>query len=367
MSLGIDIAHRIGGFALEAAFDAGPGVTAIFGPSGSGKTTIAKAVAGLMTPDAGRIDLGGDTLFDAARRVNLPPARRRVGVVFQDGRLFPHLTVAQNIAFGARHAPKGAPGLGAEVIERILGIGGLMARRPAGLSGGEKQRVAIARALAMRPRLLLMDEPLAALDGPRKDEILPYLERLRDAGGEAGGVPIVYISHAVSEIARLADRIVVLRDGRVLRAGAMTEVLSDPAMVPLMGVREAGSVLMARVTEADPGGLSRLAFGGGELRLPGIAAEVGTVLRIRILAQDVLIALARPTGLSSRNILPATVEAMHRGGGPGVALSLRLGEERILARITSEAMDELGLTPGTPCFAVLKATAVARADIGAAG
>ena len=362
MRLDVDIAHRMGDFALEAAFEAGPGVTALFGPSGSGKTTIAKAIAGLLTPDAGRIALGDTVLLDRARRVFVPPPRRRIGVVFQDARLFPHLSVAENIAFGARHAPPGAPGLEPDVIERTLGIGALLDRRPATLSGGEKQRVAIARALAMRPRLLLMDEPLAALDGPRKDEILPYLERLRDG---QGAVPIIYITHAVSEIARLADRIVVLRGGRVMRTGELGEVMSDPAMVPLIGVREAGSVLIARVEEADPSGLSRLETSGGNLRLPGIVADVGSIMRIRILAQDVLIALEPPRGLSSRNILPAVVEAVHRGDGPGAAVSLRLGEDRLLARITAEAADELGLAPGTPCYAIIKATAVARADIGA--
>ncbi|MEI4263218.1 molybdenum ABC transporter ATP-binding protein [Roseovarius sp. D0-M9] len=372
MRLSVDIRHRMGDFALEAAFEAGPGVTALFGPSGSGKTTIAKAVAGLLTPQEGRIALGAETLFDRQGDLCLPPARRRIGVVFQDGRLFPHLTVAQNIAFGARYAPSGAAGLEAEVIERTLGIGALMGRYPASLSGGEKQRVAIARALAMRPRLLLMDEPLAALDGPRKDEILPYLERLRDSGsgrpGDSGrGVPIVYITHAMAEIARLADRIVVLRDGRVVCAGGVTEVLSDPLMVPMIGVREAGSVLMARVAESNPNGLSRLVVSGGDLRLPGVSAEVGTSVRIRILAQDVLVALERPVGLSSRNILPAVVEAVHRGEGPGVAVSLRLGQDRLLARITGDAMDELGLAPGTACYAVLKATAVARADISLRG
>ncbi|HEY9037961.1 MAG TPA: molybdenum ABC transporter ATP-binding protein [Roseovarius sp.] len=360
MSLQVDIAHRFDGFAVEAAFEAGPGVTALFGPSGSGKTTLANAIAGLLTPDTGRIALGGDVLLDRARGIFLPAARRRIGVVFQEGRLFPHLTVARNIAFGARYAPAGAPGLDGDAIMAMLGIEALMQRRPRSLSGGEKQRVAIARALLMRPRLLLMDEPLAALDGPRKDEILPYLERLRDSGT----VPIIYVTHSVAEIARLADQIVVLRDGNVLRQGDVTDVLSDPAMVPLIGVREAGSVLMGQVVECDPEGLSRIAISGGELRLPGIEAKVGQTLRVRVLAQDVLISLTRPDGLSSRNILPAVVEEVHRGGGPGVALSLRIGSSRLLARITADAMDELGLRPGTECFAVLKATAIARADIG---
>ena len=365
MSLTFDISHRFGAFQLEAQAEAGPGVTVLFGPSGSGKTSIANAIAGLVRPDAGRITLAGDVLLDHARGVCLPAARRRIGVVFQDGRLFPHLTVAQNIAFGLRYAPPAgtgnALGLDAAAIQEMLGIGALMQRHPASLSGGEKQRVAIARALAMRPRLLLMDEPLAALDGPRKDEILPYLERLRDSRA----VPIVYITHSMAEIARLADRIVVLREGRVLRAGDVTDVLSDPAMVPLIGVREAGSVLVARVVTLNSGGLSRLAISGGELRLPGIEAQVGKSLRIRILAQDVLVSRTQPVGLSSRNILPAVIEAVHRGDGPGVALSLRLGEDRLLARITADAMDELQLAPGVSCYAVLKAIAVARADIGA--
>ena len=360
MSLSVDIAHRFDGFPLKAAFDAGPGVTALFGPSGSGKTTLTNAIAGLLTPDQGRIALGGDVLLDRAQGICLPAARRRIGVVFQEGRLFPHLTVARNITFGARYAPAGAPGLNADAIMAMLAIKALMDRRPRSLSGGEKQRVAIARALLMRPRLLLMDEPLAALDGPRKDEILPYLERLRDSGA----VPIVYVTHSVAEIARLADRIVVLREGRVLRQGDVTDVLSDPAMVPLIGVREAGSVLMARVVEQNPGGLGRLEIGGGELRLPGIEAGVGKTVRVRVLAQDVLISLNRPVGLSSRNILPAVVEEVHRGDGPGVALSLCIGPSRLLARITADAMDELSLQPGTLCFAVIKATAIARADIG---
>lgn len=359
MSLQVDIAHRFEGFALEAAFEAGPGVTALFGASGSGKTTLANAIAGLLLPDKGRIALGGEVLLERAQGINVPVPQRRIGVVFQEGRLFPHLTVARNIAFGARYAPDGVPGLDAGAIMAMLGIEALMERRPRSLSGGEKQRVAIARALLMRPRLLLMDEPLAALDGPRKDEILPYLERLRDSGT----VPIVYVTHSIAEIARLADRIVVLRDGRVLRQGDVTEVLSDPAMVPLIGVREAGSVLMARVVERKPGGLGRLDVGGAELRLPGIDADVGQTVRVRVLAQDVLISLTRPVGLSSRNILPAVVEEIFRGDGPGVAVSLRIGTARLLARITVDALEELDLRPGLGCYAVLKATAVARASI----
>jgi molybdate transport system ATP-binding protein len=360
MTLNVDIRHAFQDFALNATFEVGAGVTALFGPSGAGKSTIAAAITGLLRPDAGRITLNDEVLFDHAAGISVPVHRRRIGVVFQDGRLFPHLDVAGNLAFGARYVRDAGPAPDADAIARMLGIEALMTRRTGTLSGGEKQRVAIARALLMRPRLLIMDEPLAALDGPRKDEILPYLERLRDAGG----VPIVYVSHAVAEIARLANSMVVLREGRVLRTGDVTEVLSEPSMVPLIGVREAGAVLHARVAEVDAGGLACLTISGGTLRVPGVGMTKGQALRIRILAQDVLIALEHPRGMSSRNILPAVVEGLHRGDGPGVAVALRLGGDRLLARITADAADELALRPGLACFAILKATAVARADIG---
>ncbi|RKF16619.1 molybdenum ABC transporter ATP-binding protein [Roseovarius spongiae] len=362
MTLAVTLAHAFGDFTLDVGFKAGPGVTALFGPSGAGKTSIANAVAGLFTPREGRIELGGRVLLDTAAKVNMSAHKRRIGVVFQDGRLFPHLDVAGNLAFGARYAPRGAPGPDRAEILALLGIEELLSRRPGTLSGGEKQRVALARALLARPEFLVMDEPLAALDGPRKDDILPYLEGLRDRAR----VPILYVSHSVSEIARLADRIVVLREGRVLRAGPVADVLSDPEMVPLVGVREAGSVFEAQVLGHDADGLSRLGVSGGTLILPRVDADPGKHIRIRVLAQDVLLSLESPKGLSSRNILPVRVEALHQGAGPGVAVSLRLGEDRLLARITARAAAELGLRPGLACHAILKATAVPRGDVGAA-
>ncbi|MBZ8118757.1 molybdenum ABC transporter ATP-binding protein [Roseovarius sp. LXJ103] len=360
MSLNVALRHRFAEFALDVAFEAGAGVTALFGPSGAGKTSVANAVAGLFQPDEGRITLRDNVLFDRAAGVNVPTARRRIGVVFQDGRLFPHLDVAGNLAFGARYAPQEAGGVEVGAICDLLGIGHLTARLPGALSGGEKQRVALARALLMQPQLLVMDEPLAALDGPRKDEILPYLERLRDADG----APIIYVSHSVAEIARLADRIVVLDQGRVVRTGPVGDVLSDPVMMPFVGVREAGSVLAAVVLERHADGLTRLGLSGGEMVLPGVGADVGKSLRIRVLAQDVIVALEKPKGLSSRNILRAAVEELHPGSGPGMAVSLRLGADRLLVRITRRAAEELSLAPGLEVYAILKATAIARGDIG---
>lgn len=357
MSLSVDISQRLGDFRLDVAFDAGPGVTALFGPSGSGKTSVANTIAGILAADQGKITLQGKTLFDAGTGVSLAPHKRRIGYVFQDGRLFPHLTVDGNIRFAMRFAKQaGDP---AEVID-LLGLGGLLQRRPGSLSGGEKQRVALARALMSDPEILLMDEPLAALDEPRKEDILPYLERLRDQTD----VPILYVSHSVAEVARLADDMVILQDGKVVRQGPTEEVLSDPAAMPFVGVREAGSILRATVAEHGPDGLSRLTISGGALFLPGVTAALGSEIRIRVLAQDILLSLQRPESLSSRNILPVEVEALRMGDGPGAAVSLRAGSDNLLARITAQAARELQLAPGVRCFAILKATAVPKGSIG---
>ena len=360
MSLVVAIRQRLGAFTLDAAFEAGPGVTALFGRSGAGKTSIVNAVAGLSRPDAGRIVLGDDVLFDAEARVMVPPARRRLGYVFQDARLFPHLDVAGNLRYGARYAPD-PPGATEEArVIDLLGLAPLLTRPTRALSGGETSRVALGRALLSAPRMLLLDEPLAALDQPRKQEILPYLERL----AAEGGVPMLLVSHDMSEIARLADRLVLVQEGRVLRAGPLREVLSDPDAVPLIGPRDAGAVISARVLAQDGDGLARLAVSGGEILLPGVLAPPGTTVRLRVLAQDVVLSRARPEGLSALNVLPARIEAIHTGDGPGAAVALRIGTDRLLARIPARALADPGFAPGDAVFAILQPTAVAQGDIG---
>jgi molybdate transport system ATP-binding protein len=360
MTLSVDLRHRFPGFALEAAFEAPPGVTALFGRSGSGKTTTVNALAGLLRPDEGRAAVNGWTLFDTRAGLWLPPHRRRVGCVFQEGRLFPHLSVRANLLYG-RWFSRGTGGAEVSRVVEMLGLGGLLARRPGALSGGEKQRVALGRALLSRPRLLLMDEPLAALDAPRKAEILPYLERLRDEA-EA---PILYVSHSVAEVARLATTLVLLEEGRVLRAGPADEVLSDPEAAPLLGIREAGSLLSAQVARHHDDGLTEVATAGGPVFLPRLAARPGARLRIRIEAKDVILARERPEGLSALNILPGRVAALRRGEGPGVLVQLSLGGgERLLARVTRRSAGALGLAPGAACWAVVKSVSVARRDVG---
>lgn len=360
--LEVRLKHCLGVFEMDVDFEAGPGITALFGRSGAGKTTLANAVAGLLTPQSGRIVLNGKVLVDTSSGICLPSHKRQLGYVFQNARLFPHLTVAQNLEFGIGYAPAPLSKSARDQLIDLLGIGPLLARRPAALSGGERQRVALGRALFTAPALLLMDEPLAALDTPRKEEILPYIEQLRDTPG--GAAPILYVSHAVDEIARLADHILVLQNGRIATQGTVFDVLSDPVVVPLIGVREAGSLITATVTHHAPDGLSTLTTDTGTLELPGVTAAVGTKLRLRVLAQDVILSRTRPEGLSSVNILPVTVVGVRSGDGPGAAVALRAGSDRLLARLTLRAVEELGLEPGTKCHAIVKATTVARGSIG---
>jgi molybdate transport system ATP-binding protein len=332
MSLEVSITHRLGAFALATEFVSDGGITALFGRSGAGKTSVIRSVAGLMRPNAGRIAIDGRVLFDSASGVDLPPHQRAVGYVFQDARLFPHLSVARNLAYGARFAANRAQVTGLNEVTALLDLDDLLERRPDTLSGGESQRVAIGRALLSAPQVLLLDEPLAALDAARKAEILPYFERLRDELA----IPALYVSHSASEVSRLAGQVVVLDKGRVALSGPALDVLADPRILPIMGVREAGAVLPARVVAHDDAdGLTELAVSAG----------------------------TRPDGISALNILPVTVGSVTMGQGPGAAVSLMAGEDRLLARITKRSVRVLELVEGGTCFAVLKSTSVAPADI----
>ncbi|MGR3503308.1 molybdenum ABC transporter ATP-binding protein [Pseudaestuariivita sp.] len=350
--------HRFaGGAALDISFASSAGVTALFGRSGAGKSSVIRAVAGLFEPDAAEITVAGERLDGVGVRV----ARhcRQLGVVFQEARLFPHMSVARNIAYGA----SGLPPERLSRIEEMLGLGPLMDRRPATLSGGEAQRVAIARALACQPRALLMDEPLASLDAARKAKVLPFLEALR---AEAG-VPILYVSHDIAEVARLADTLVLLEGGTVVASGPATDLLSDPALVPHLGVQNAGAVLPGTLAKRHAGdGLSEIALPAATLLVPEVEAPEGSPLRLRVPATDVMLARTRPEGLSALNIVPATVTGIEEGRGPGVMVQLALGPSRLLARITRRSARALDLAPGTEVFAILKTVAVAPGAIGAA-
>lgn len=342
MTLQIALNHAFPGFALTVDVTVPNGLTALFGPSGAGKTTVLRAVAGLLTPQSGRITLGDRVLFDG--RVNLPPHRRGIGVVFQEARLFPHLNVRQNLTYGGTQD--------FDSIVDMLGIRPLLTRRPAHLSGGEAQRVALGRALLSGPDLLLMDEPLAALDHARKAEILPYLETLRDQVK----IPILYVSHAIDEVARLADAIVVLEGGQVIRAGKAAAVLSGLDAGKIFGAA-AGALVTARLAAQGDDGLSRLDTAAGPLFVPKIMGELGDHVVLRIHAQDVMIALTRPQDISALNILPLRVAALAPDAAHSVMVQLHLGEQTLLARITQKSCTALGLRPGLDCFAILKSVA----------
>lgn len=362
MTLSVSLRHAFPGFDLDVDFEAPPGITVLFGRSGSGKTTIVNAVAGLLKPDAGRVAAGDWVLFDTARGLWLPPHRRRLGYIFQESRLFPHLSVRQNLLYGRWFAPRDARRENINHVVEMLGIGHLLDRRPAMLSGGEKQRVAIGRALLANPRLILADEPLAALDEARKAEILPYFERLRDEVS----VPILYVSHSAAEVARLATTVVALENGQVARQGPAADVLSDPEVTPL-GAGAAGAMFEAQVVAHYPDGISELNAGGLRLLLPRVPQGPGERLRIRVEAQDVMLAIARPEGISALNVLSATVREVRLGAGPGALVQLAAGPNMILSRVTRRSVKALGLAPGQEVFAVLKAVSVARGDIGNMG
>ena len=367
--LSVSITHRLGGFTLDAAFDSEGGLTALFGRSGAGKTSLINAIAGLYRPQRGYVAVDGEVLTDTAAGHFVPAHRRRVGYVFQEGRLFPHLNVRQNLLYGRWFAPKAASGGEFDHIVELLGIGQLLTRRPANLSGGEKQRVAIGRALLARPRLLVMDEPLASLDEGRRAEILPYVERLRDEMH----IPIVYVSHSIAEVARLATTLVVLSDGEVAAIGPTAEIMGRIDLFPLTGRAEAGAILATRVAAHDREfGLTILKVAAGELRVPYLDLPIGAALRVRIRARDVMIALTPPEGLSALNVLAGTVAEIAGGDGPIVQMRLDCAGEALVARLTRRSVDTLGLVPGLKVHAVIKSIAFDRhafagATLGAAG
>lgn len=357
--------RRLGDFRLDVKLSVpSQGLSALFGRSGSGKTSLVNMLAGLIRPDRGRIVLDHTVLFDSERGTDVPPERRRLGYVFQEDRLFPHLSVRNNLLYGYRRAPSGDGTTTVTEIVDLLGIPHLLDRRPASLSGGEKQRVAIGRALLARPRLLLMDEPLASLDAARKEEVLPFVERLRDHFR----LPIVYVTHDLGEIIRLADTVALLADGRVTAVGGVDDILARADLRSLTGNHEAGSLIRARVERHDDRfGLTYLAFEGGSLRTTKVALPVGSDVRVNVRARDVSIALTPPADVSILNILPARIVEMTANGGTHVDLKLALGKEQrtlIWARLTAQSVHDLRLESGRDVFALVKAVAIDRQSIG---
>ena len=374
MSLAVNFTKRWpGGAPIEVAFASDAATLALFGRSGSGKSTVVNALAGLLRPDAGRIVVDGEVLFDSTRGIHVPVEARGVGYVFQEGLLFPHLSAQQNLLYGARRA--GTRSIGFDQVVALLGIESLLARRPATLSGGEKQRVAIGRALLSNPRLLLMDEPLASLDAGRRTEILRLIERVRDELK----VRIVYVSHSIGEVTRLADDVVLMHQGSVLAHGPVEEIFNRADLRPHTGRFEGGALIEAcavahdaryflttfRFGHTDSAGPADPAQPGtAELIAPGLDAAIGSRVRIRIRARDVTLALHRPECISTRNVLAGQVVAVEAGSGAIAEVRVRVAGKVMSARISRRAVDEMGLQPGTPVFVLIKAIAFDKRSMG---
>ncbi len=332
----------------------GRGISALFGHSGSGKTTCLRAIAGLERATDAYVAIGDEVWQDESRDLFVPPHRRALGVVFQEASLFPHLSVRGNMEFGQKRTSTATNRFSLPEIAELLGIAALLDRSPGELSGGERQRVAIARALLAAPQILLMDEPLAALDLKRKLEILPYLERLH----RELALPIVYVSHAPDEVARLADHLVLLDQGRAVACGPLNEVLARIDL-PATFADDAGIVIEARVAEHEADDLTRLEFPGGHIHVSRRHEPVGTMLRCRIHARDVSLALEPPMHTSILNCVDATVVDLAPTDTPGhVLVRLDVAGNPLLARITRRSADKLAICPGLALRAQIKAVAL---------
>lgn len=359
----IDIRLNRGNFQLGAKFATEGGLTALFGKSGAGKSTIIDCVAGLVCPDSGHIRIAGETLFDSARGINLAPEKRRVGYVFQDARLFPHMQVGANLAYGMKLISMSERRHTISDVVGLLGIGKLLDRYPADLSGGEVQRVAIGRALLASPKILLMDEPLAALDFDRKAEIMPFIERLRDEAG----VPIIYVSHAVEEVVRLADTMVVLADGDTVAFGDVEDIMSRLDLRPHTGRFEAGAVIHVWVAGHDDDYmLTELGFGAGSVWVPRLELDRGTPLRLRLRARDVSLSMEQPRGSMTLNTFEGTIvdiENVAEGISPHVDVLVNCGAP-VIARVTRRSMDDHDLKPGMKVYASVKTSSIDRHSLG---
>lgn len=351
------LAGRLGAFDLDVTFEApARGVTALFGPSGCGKTTVLRSVAGLLHLP-GAVTLGGDTWQDTSQQLFVPPHRRGVGYVFQEASLFPHLSVRDNMLYGACRGgvtPATAGTALADMLD-VLGMSHLVDRSPATLSGGERQRVALGRALLSRPRLLLMDEPLSALDRITKESILPYVERIV----ATADLPILYVSHDVTEVARLAQQVVVMQAGRVVRAGATADVLDGGDLQADRPAGETCAVLDVHITGQHADGVTELGFSGGALLVPRIEGVVGARVRLRVVAEGVLLAREEPTAISALNVLTVVIEKIAADHGRGAVVRVRCGADHLLARVPGRSVSALALEPGQSCFAILNPAAFA--------
>ena len=331
----------------------GTGVTALFGRSGSGKTTIINVLAGLLKPNSGFVSIDGKVLFDSDKGINVAADKRRLGYVFQEGRLFPHMTVKENLVYGMKSNSSPIPSE-KETID-LLGLAKLLHRTPVSLSGGERQRVAIGRALLCSPKLLLMDEPLAALDAARKQELLPYISRLKDILN----IPIIYVSHQIQEIMHLADTLVLLENGKLLKQGPVDQIINNPKISPYFGEDLKSSFIRCIVDDNHHDtSVSNLRFDGGFIKTTILGKPVGSSVRVRIRAQDVAVSIKHPKDISRANIFEVKIQAIEQSDRGFVNLNLILKNTVFWARLTKTSVENLNLIPGRVVFALFKSTAI---------
>ncbi|HMN45071.1 MAG TPA: molybdenum ABC transporter ATP-binding protein [Povalibacter sp.] len=343
-------------FTLDVAVDVpAAGTVALFGRSGCGKTTLANIIAGLLQPESAVIEIGGVTLENTQTRTRVPVERRRIGYVFQDARLFPHFSVLGNLRYGERRAPAAQRAITFDHVVDLLGLTHLLQRRPRELSGGERQRVALGRALLSQPRLLLLDEPLASLDAARREEVLPYLEKLRDELS----IPIIFVSHQFDEVLRLATHVVLMNDGRIVAQGAVEAMSLHPELRAIVGAEAVGSVVSGSIVAADPHtGLAAVQVGEGVLNVTLRDAHPGTQVRVQVLARDVILATYRPEGLSVRNILAGRITAIVPDDVDADLVSVDVGGSIVLSRVTRAALQSLSLQVGMQVWVLVKAVSI---------
>jgi molybdate transport system ATP-binding protein len=339
------------GFVLQADFEAPtPGVVALFGRSGCGKTTLINIISGLLAADEAQIQLDDVVLADTRAGIAVPVEKRRIGYVFQDARLFPHFSVLGNLRYGLKRSPNQT--IAFDEVVSLLGLSALLDRRPHQLSGGERQRVSLGRALLSQPRLLLLDEPLASLDIARREEVLPYLQALRDLLS----IPMVYVSHQFEEVLQLATHVVLMETGRVVAQGTLSEISVCPELRAIIGPDSVGSVLDGVITRTDPTrGMADLQLGTSTLQVSLRDVVVGSRARIQLLARDIILATEKPQGLSVRNTLQGTVSEISPDEEEAVLVKVDIGGAIILARITADAATALSLRPGSPVWVLVKA------------
>lgn len=353
LSLNIDLERDAFSLALDSTIELAP-ITALFGPSGAGKTTLLRVIAGLERRARGKLVLGEATWQDSASKLFVPPNERHIGYVFQDGRLFSHLSAAGNLQFAARLARSKASFSFDDVVA-ALDLAPLLTRKPHALSGGEQQRVAMGRALLRDPELMLMDEPLSALDAKRKGEIVPYIERV----AHELAVPILYVTHTIEEVSRLATKMILLTDGRIAAIGGVGEILERIDLWPHTGPATVGALLLARIEDTHRN-MTTLSLAGQLLRIPAIDGKPGSVVRVRIAARDVALATNKPSGLSIRNVLESRILKIDLLEPVFAEVLLDVGKQRLRAEITREAAEELGLAEGQTVYALVKSVAIDR-------